>query len=343
MPTPRSYRQLVSLLLPAVLALAAGCRQEPDTGQLVVAGHVEATEVRLSTKIGGTLEWFPIAEGDRVDRGQEVARIDTVDLDLALRAARAQLELARAELALRQAGYRREDVAEAEARLAAARASLAAARRDRERFEGLLEAGSGTEKARDDAATRYDLAAREVDAAEERLRKLRAGFRREEIDAARARLGAAEARVAQIEQQIRDATVRSPAAGTVSEKLVEPGELLAPGSPLVVVTDLEHPWLTAYVGERDLGRIRLGQEAEVITDDGQTRTGRLAFIDSEAEFTPRNVQTRDERVKLVYRVKIALDNPDGLFKAGMPAEATLERQASEAPPPPAAPADGAGS
>ena len=90
------------------------------------------------------------------------------------------------------------------------------------------------------------------------------------------------------------------------------------------MTDLANAWLNAYIPEPDLARIRLGQEAEVVTDDGQTRLGRVSFIASRAEFTPKNVQTRDERVKLVFRIKIALDNQDGLFKPGMPAEARLQ-------------------
>ncbi len=118
--------------------------------------------------------------------------------------------------------------------------------------------------------------------------------------------------------------IRSPVDGVVTQKLAEQGELMAPGSGIVVVTDLANAWLNAYIPEPDLGRIRLGQDAEVVTDDGQTRTGRVSFIASRAEFTPKNVQTRDERVKLVFRIKIALDNDDGLFKPGMPAEARLQ-------------------
>jgi HlyD family secretion protein len=110
----------------------------------------------------------------------------------------------------------------------------------------------------------------------------------------------------------------------VTRKLSEEGELMAPRTGIVVVTDLAHAWLNAYISEPDLGRIRLGQEAEVVTDDGQTRRGQVSFVASQAEFTPKNVQTRDERVKLVFRIKIALDNADGLFKPGMPAEAHLE-------------------
>jgi HlyD family secretion protein len=156
------------------------------------------------------------------------------------------------------------------------------------------------------------------------LRRLEKGSRPEEIDAARARVQAAEARIAQLEQQLQDAVIQSPTGGIVTEKLAEQGELTARGTGLVVVTDLASAWLNVYVSEPDLGRIRLGQAAEVTTDDGQTRKGQVSFVASQAEFTPKNVQTRDERVKLVYRIKVALQNEDGLFKPGMPAEARLE-------------------
>ncbi len=136
-------------------------------------------------------------------------------------------------------------------------------------------------------------------------------------------MAAADARIAQIDQQIQDATIKCPASGILTQKLVQQGELLAPGATLAVLTDLDHAWLTVFIGETDLGRIRLGQEAEVVTDAGQTRAGKVSFIASEAEFTPKNAQTRDERIRLVYRLKIRFENEDGLFKPGMPAEARL--------------------
>jgi HlyD family secretion protein len=175
------------------------------------------------------------------------------------------------------------------------------------------------------------VAAAGLDAAGERLRRLKAGFRQEEKDAAAARLQATEARIAQLDQQLKDAVVTSPVAGVVTEKLAEAGELAARGTGLVVVTDLASAWLNVYVPEPDLARIRLGQEAEVRTDDGQVRPGRVSFVSPRAEFTPKNVQTRDERVKLVYRVKVALENADGLFKPGMPAEARLQAAAGAKP------------
>jgi len=110
----------------------------------------------------------------------------------------------------------------------------------------------------------------------------------------------------------------------LTERIAEPGELLQVGAPVCVISRLADAWLTAYIPAPDLGRIRLGQEAEVRTDDGQTRKGRITYVSTQAEFTPKNVQTKDERVKLVYRIKIGLDNADGMFKPGMPAEARLQ-------------------
>jgi HlyD family secretion protein len=313
-----------ALVVLGLALLATGCGRGNEDGRILASGHVEATEVRLSTKVGGTLEHLAVDEGTTVEAGQEIARIDTVDEVLTLESAKAELALAKAELSLRLAGTRREDILEAQAQLVKAEADLAGAARDLERMEGLLASGSGTTKARDDARTRRDVTAAAVQVSRERLRRLEAGFRAEEKAAARARVQAAEARIAQVEQQIEDAVILSPVGGVVTQRLSEEGELMAPGGGIVVVTDLANAWLNAFIPAPDLGRIRLGQEAEVTTDDGQTRKGRLSFIATRAEFTPKNVQTRDERIRLVFRIKVALDNADGLFKPGMPAEARLE-------------------
>ncbi len=313
-------------LLPLALVLGfglLGCRRE-QSDEIVVSGHVEATEVRVSTKIAGRVEATAFEEGSDVTKGQELARIDTVDLRLALDAARAEEKQASAELRLRIAGTREEDVAEARAQADRAEAELEGAERELERMAGLLASGSGTTKSRDEALTRRDVARAGLEAARERLNKLVAGSRREEIDQARARLEAARVRIAQLEQQIKDAVIASPVDGVVSEKLAEPGELLGTGTGVAVVSDLAGAWLNVYVGEPSLARIRIGQSVEVKTDDGQIRKGQISFVASEAEFTPKNVQTEDERVKLVFRVKIRLFNDDRMFKPGMPAEARIE-------------------
>jgi len=318
-------KRRVAVALPVVVLsfAAASCRRGADDGTIVASGHVEATEVTVSTKVAGTVETLAVDEGATVAAGQEIAHIDTTDTHLALDAARADRAQAAAELRLRLAGSRDEDIKEAEAQLVRAEADLAGSQKDLDRMEGLLAAGSGTTKSRDDARTRRDVARATLDAGRERLRRLKAGYRAEEKDAARARVEAADARIAQLQQQLKDAVILSPVAGVVTEKVAEKGELLARGAGIVVVTNLPNAWLNAYVAEPDLTRLRLGQEVEVITDDGQTRKGRLSFVASRAEFTPKNVQTRDERVKLVFRIKVALENADGLFKPGMPSTARL--------------------
>jgi HlyD family secretion protein len=329
MPCIEKFRAWFPAAAAGAALAAAGCGRGADPSLIVASGHVEATDVRVSAKVGGRVEALAVKEGDVVASGQELARIETTDLRLALRQARAERDQAGADLRLRLKGARIEDIAELEAQLRSAEADRAAAQRDLDRMQGLLDKGSGTTKARDDAQTRRDVSRARLDAMQQSLARLRAGFRVEEKDGARARVAALEARIAQLEQQVEDASIASPLAGVVTEKVAERGELLQPGSPVVVVTDLKDAWLRVYVAETDLGRVRIGQEAEVVTDDGQARRGRVTFVASQAEFTPKNVQTRDERVKLVYEVKVSLPNDDGLFKPGMPATARL-RAAQEA-------------
>ena len=307
--------------LAAAIALSVGCHKTEDASSITAAGHVEATDVRLSAKVPGRLAAFPEQEGTLVTLGQELLRIDTTDIELALTQARAEREGADAELRLRLAGARKEDIAELQAQADSATADLSGAERDLARMQALFDKGSGTSKSRDDARTRRDVLAARLAAVRQALARSEAGSRAEEIQAARARVAALEAHVAQLEQQLKDAVLLSPLAGVLTERLAEPGELLQAGTPLAVVTNLAEAWLTVYVTEPDLGRIRLGQDAEVRTDDGQTRKGRITFIASQAEFTPKNVQTRDERVKLVFKVKLGLDHAAGLFKPGRPAEA----------------------
>ena len=314
-----------TVFIALLLALAACHRETKDPSLLAASGHVEATDVRISTKIAGRLQTFGLQEGDKIQTGQELGRIDTTDIALALQQARAERDQAAAELSLRIAGPRQEEIAGARAQVEQAKADLAGAQKDFDRMQGLLDSGSGTAKSRDDAKTRRDVAAARVQATREALAALEHGSRPQEIASSRARTAAVDARIAQLEQQRKDAVITSPVGGVVTEKIAQAGELLQPGAGLCVVTDLADAWLTVYVGGPDLARIRIGQEAEVVTDDGQSRKGKITYISSQAEFTPKNVQTRDEREKLVYKVKVGLDNHDGLFKPGMPAEARLRR------------------
>jgi HlyD family secretion protein len=325
--------RFVPLLL---FPLAAGC-SNATTETARVTGYVEATDVRVAAKVPGRVATVTVVEGARVEAGAVLVTLDTTDIGLALRRARAERDQATAALELVLAGPRVEDVRQAEAQLAAAQgerqaaeADLAAARTDEARFEQLVRSRAGSQKQYDDAVARRTLAEARLAAATDRaaaakavLERLNAGARREEIAAARARVAVVDAQIAALERDRDETTVVAPIAGVVGTRLVEPGELVGVGAPLVVLLDLDHAWANVYVEEPLVPHVRLDQAATVITDAGDRIPGRVSFIASSAEFTPRNVQTADERAKLVYRVKVAVDNTKGVLKPGMPVEVDL--------------------
>jgi HlyD family secretion protein len=321
------------------LALVAGaCAEDAPDDRLRVSGFVEATEIHVAPEVGGRILDLRFDEGDRIQSGDLVARLDTRDTELQVARLRAERAAADAQLRLLQSGSRVEDIRQAEAQVAAAQADVKtveaeqqAAQLDLDRFEALLAANAGSRKQRDDAQARVDVARERaraagdrVQVAREALDRFRAGARPEEIDAARARVATVDAQIASLEKTVTDATVASPAAGIVTQKLADAGELVARGSPILVVTDLDNAWANLFVPEPMIPRIKVGQPATVLTDaGGEGLPGKVTFVSPRAEFTPRNVQTAEERSKLVYRIKVAVDNRNGVLKQGMPVDAEL--------------------
>ena len=339
MRTHGTARNARLLLLGCMVALTPACGSGADEGPLRASGYVEATEVRVAAEVGGRIVELAVDEGDRVEKGTPVARLDTRDTELALDRARAERAQAAAQLALLKAGARDEEVRQARAQadsaaaeVAAAESELRAAAADLKRFEALLASNAGSRKQRDDAATRREVAEARLQSAKERARasaealaRVRAGARREEIAAAEARLAVVDAQIAALRKSLEDASVQAPVAGVVTDRLADPGELVAPRTPLVVVSDLDRAWANVYVDEPIVPTLKLGQTITLVTDAQQRIEGRVTYISPRAEFTPRNVQTAEERTKLVYRVKVTADNRDGVLKPGMPVEAEIPR------------------
>jgi HlyD family secretion protein len=336
-PTARRHIRVLVIVALVPAATAAGCRSKAARGGQRASGYVEATEVRVAPEVGGRVLEVAVREGDTIAAGAAVARLDTADVEIALRRARADRDQAVAQLRLLTAGARAEDIRQASAQaesaqadVQAAESELANASADLQRFEALLKANAGSRKQRDDAATRREVAAARLAAAHERTRaategvvRLKAGARVEEIAAARARVAATDAQIEALAKNARDAVLASPVAGVVTSRLVDPGEIVAPRTPIVVVTDLGRPWANVYVDEPVVPRLRVGQKVTLVTDAGQRLDGSITFISPRAEFTPRNVQTAEERSRLVYRIKVTVDNRDGILKSGMPVEAEL--------------------
>ena len=330
-------KPVMPLCVVAGLILVSGACRGSAADAPRASGYVEATEVRVAAEAGGRVLEMNADEGRRVAVGDVLARIDTGEVEIVLRRAEADRDQAIAQLRLLQAGARREDVRQSQAQAdtarseaAAAEAELKAAADDLARFEALLAANAGSRKQRDDAASRVSVATARRRAAEDRIRsaeqavaRLQAGARPEEIAAAQARVASVNAQIASIQKTLGDATVKSPVAGTVTSKLVDAGEMVAARTPVAVISDLDNAWANVYVDEPLVPTLTLGQSVTIVTDAGHRIPGRITYISPRAEFTPRNVQTADERSKLVYRIKVTVDNREGILKPGMPVEADL--------------------
>ena len=300
------------ITLGLIVLAGATCAGKNDKGTISASGTIEAVEVNVASKVSGQLMELGVDEGARVKPGDRLASIDHAALDIQLRQAEAGVELADAQLALLVKGARSEDIRQAEAALKHAEASFSIAEEDARRMRELAKTGSVTPKQRDDAEARLTMAAAQRNAAAEALNKVR-------------RLAQARAAADLLRKTIGDCEITAPAAGIVTHKAVEAGELVTPGQTIVTISHLDSVYVMIYVTARELGRVRLGGDAEIKIDAFPDKAfpGKITYISPEAEFTPKNVQTKEDRVKLVFGVKVEIDNPEGLLKPGLPADALI--------------------
>jgi len=321
----RAIRLVTATGLAAATALGFVSCAKP-AAKYEASGTIEATEVRVSSQVVGTLAQVAAVEGSVVKQGDVLARIDPSTYQFQLGEADSEVDAARAQLELLVGGARVEDIDQAKANLAQTDENLKLAQADAARMRDLAASGSATIQQRDDAASRLALAKAQQESAAQGLRKLESFARPEELDAARARLEQAQwaARLAQ--KSLAECDIQSPMDGTVLERLAEPGELAMVGSGIATLADLGKLHLTIYIPETEIGRVSLGQSAEVSVDSfpGKIFPAKVYFISPIAEFTPKNVQTKDERVKQVFAVKLDLGNGDGMLKPGMPADARID-------------------
>lgn len=293
---------------------------------LEASGTIEATEADLGFQAAGRIDSILVQEGDRVSAGQRLAVLDRQELDARRAAAAAQLQSQRARLAELERGSRSEEIGSAEAALRAAEQRLADAERDRTRARNLFEGGAISRQALDGEESVFALAEAERDRLREQLLLLERGPRAEQIAAQRAAVHQAAAGLQQAEAALGFAEITARSAGIVTRRHREPGEVVGAGLPVVSVMDPDDRWVRIYVPADVAGRVRLGQGAEIVADAWPDRRyqGEVVFLSDEAEFTPRNVQTREERIKLVYRVKVRVVGDTALdLKPGLPADVTL--------------------
>jgi HlyD family secretion protein len=309
------------------VALWFGVLRNDDSDIVVASGTVEATEADLGFQTAGRIDRIAVLEGDKVVEGQELAWLDRTELEARRRAAEAQAEAARAMLAELERGFRDEEIAQGRAALRAAEQRVRDATRDLERARRLFEGGAVSQQTLDRAETAYELAMADLESVQEALQILETGPRWERIAAQRAALAQAEATVAQIDATLDFAIIRAPFDGMITVRHREPGETVGAGVPVLTLMNPDDRWVRIYVRADEVGRISIGHPATITGDAYPDRRyeGRVVFIADEAEFTPRNVQTTEERVKLVHRVKVQIvGDPSFDLKPGLAADVKLQ-------------------
>lgn len=317
-PLTKSFSLLLLLLLPA-------CSSKKSDDAVEASGMIETTDVIVSSRVAGNILDLRVHEGDRIKKGETLAVVDDADLRLQADGFRAGVAIARAQFQLISKGTRPEDITQANEAVRQATISLKSARDDVQRLESLVQAGSIPEKSIADARTRVAIAERQLASVQANYQKFRHGAPIEEISAAKARLDQAESQLASIQKRITDCTVLAPIDGVITRRGFDVGEFVNIGGGIATISRTDPVKLKIYVPEDQLGRIKLGQTADLKIDTWADRVfhGRVIYISPTAEFTPKNVQTKDDRTKLVFEVQLEVANPDGALKSGITAEARL--------------------
>ncbi|MBU2505596.1 MAG: efflux RND transporter periplasmic adaptor subunit [Bacteroidetes bacterium] len=319
-------KKAVSIILFGIIIFAlSACGNGNDANVIEESGTIEVTNVVLSSLSTGKVKLILKEEGSWVKEGDTLIVIDHEALSIQLKQVHAQKAAANAQLGLIKKGARIEDIRQAAEMLKQAQINYEQSQKDKERFEKLFESNAVTQKQLDDVSAKYNVALAQYNSAKENLKKIKNIARPEEIEQVQANYDAVCAQIEMIQKNIRDSYIVSPIDGFLLKVFPERGETVTYLSSLVKVSDLSNVELSVFISEKQIPKIKLGQTAKISIDafENKTYDGRVSFISSEAEFTPKNIQTKDERTKLVFKVKISIPNPDFELKAGLPADAVI--------------------
>jgi HlyD family secretion protein len=289
------------------------------------SGIIEVTEVDVAFEVPGTIAERYLDEGALLDKGEPIARLDDKEYRLQVERATAGKAAAEARYQLLLKGPRGQEIDQGLAAAEAADTDFATQQHEYERAKSLFDRNVVSRSEFDKVGSAFADARSRRDRAHAQLDMLKEGSRAEEVEEGRARLREAEKLLALAELNLSRCQLFAPVAGRVLSKNREAGETVPAGASIVTIGNLDRPWLNLYIGERDLGKVSLGMKAEVTVDSFPTQPfpGKISFISEKAEFTPKNIQTEDERVKLVYRIKIEVENRNQALKPGMPADGMI--------------------
>lgn len=309
----------------SILIIFSACSSSDKEDIISESGTIETDNIVISSQVLGLVRILNVIEGAFVNAGDTLAIIDTEMLDIRLRQAESAYKIAQAKHSLLKNGARDEDLKLAELQMRQAQSNFDLFRTEKERTDNLFASNSISKNRVDEVNTRYDIARAQLDAAIEQVNKLNNFARPEELAQAEANVEYSKANIDLINKSINDSHITSPLDGYVVKRFINIGEIVSPLSSLFKITDLNIAELYVYVSQVDLGRVKLGQSAQISVDSFPDKTfgGTVVYISPEAEFTPKTIQTKEERTKLVYAVKIHIQNPAHELKAGMPADADI--------------------
>ena len=293
---------------------------------LKLSGNIEAHESLVSFKVTGRIIALPVEEGMTLKSGDLLARLDSDDYRQQVAEDESTVRVRDRQLSLGLAGSRTQEIEAAKLAVLDAQADLEQKKKDYARYQALYEKDEIPGQTRDLAATNVTRAQATCDRAQQIYNELVEGTRKEELAVEHANVHQADQNLQMSRIRLTYTVLRAPFNGVVLVRQAELGEVVSPGTPIVTLADLDHLWVRVYVPETDLGKVHWGQVVDVRTDTYPDKIyhGRISFISSEAEFTPKSVQTEKERVTLVYRVKVDVENPNRELKPGMPADTYIK-------------------
>lgn len=323
-------KKIILSIVPFFALILISCNGN-NNGYIKASGNIEATNVIVSSQVNGNVLRILKDEGDKLNKGDTVIVIDPEIYELKLQEALASKDFAEAQYHLIKKGARDEDVNQAEENLRQAQTTFNLAETDKERMEKLYKSQTITKKQYDDAVANYEISQARLNSAKENFQKVKNLSRPEELKQAEANLNRAKASVNMIQKNLNDCFVTSPSSGYITKKFIEVGETAGMMSSLFQVADLSSVEIIIYIPETELGNVKLDQRAEITVDTYPEKSfeGKVIYISPEAEFTPKNIQTQEERTKLVFAVKIKIANTDFELKDGMPADAVIDIQQAD--------------
>lgn len=328
-------RQLVIIIALTAVCVAGtlawwGMHGKKAADSLILYGNIDLRQVELAFNDTDRIENVNVQEGDRLTKGEVLARLDTRRLEPELHEIEAQTAAQRAVVEKMHAGNRPQEIGEAKAAMDAANATAINARKQFERDSNLFSATAGqavvSRQDLDNAKAAMDAADAKLTAARKAYDLQVIGYRREDIAQAEAQLRQSQAHAEVLKRELIDAELISPIAGVVRTRLMEPGEMASPQRPVFTIAETNPKWVRAYVNEIELVRVHPGMAATIMVDGfpGRRFKGWVGFISSVAEFTPKMVQTAELRTSLVYEVRVFVTDPDDDLRLGMPATVTLQ-------------------